>query len=381
MNSRSNAALHLVTTTAWMPEQIGSFDDSSRYCVVIECYDHTAASRSSPSLLSPLVPTTPTRLPPALDSELQACRHRLVLPPGRKSFWETRLPATRSLDTRTPSTLSAAKTSSALLPSPPLDHRRSPSPKIWSESFGLPSPPAIATADLWTPSKGATPSFAAVQHKAVVDFRFGPITIDAVDYPEPRSNQSIAPLMSPRATAAPLPVAIPGTGKTSPRLASRPVLTSPPPLSPRPAETSGSTDLYWGTIHLYREAGASESTRDEKRKARDEDDGRTVGLISVPGVLNAAALLAFIAPALEDIEQVRMLRCVHFLFLSFSFLPEKTVLIPPSCRDSTPNRSLVLLRFRDASSASEFRRMYNGKPYHDSKEVLLVPARGFCERS
>ncbi|KWU42378.1 zf-UBP-domain-containing protein, partial [Rhodotorula sp. JG-1b] len=113
---------------------------------------------------------------------------------------------------------------------------------------------------------------------------------------------------------------------------------------PRPPETSGSTDLYWGTIHLYREAGAGESTRDEKRKARDEDDGRTVGLISVPGVLNAAALLSFIAPALEEVEQVRMLR------------------------DSTPNRSLVLVRFRNAPSASEFRRMYNGKPYHDSKD-------------
>lgn len=51
--------------------------------------------------------------------------------------------------------------------------------------------------------------------------------------------------------------------------------------------------------------------------------------------------------------------------------------IRAACRDSTPNRSLVLVRFREASSASEFRRMYNGKPYHDSKDVSpwLLPIR------
>ncbi|BGP56665.1 hypothetical protein JCM8202v2_004295 [Rhodotorula sphaerocarpa] len=303
-----------------MPELLGDLDDSRRYCVVVECYDHSAPLRSPAS--SPLVPTTPTRLPPPLDADLRASHSRLVLPSSKQPFWRTTLPATRPLDTSTPSTLSAAaegtgasgNSINSALQSPPLEQRRSPSPRIWSESFGLPSPPAIATADLWTPSKGAAPLFGQTQHKAVVDFRFGPITIDWIDSPEPRNQPNMPPILSPRATAA----ALPGNAAV--------------------------TDLYWGTIHLYREAGASESTREEKRKARDDDDGRTVGLISVPGVLNAAALLAFIAPALEDVEQVRMLR------------------------DSTPNRSLVLVHFRDAASASEFRRMYNGRPYHESKE-------------
>ncbi|GAA5874712.1 hypothetical protein JCM3774_004790 [Rhodotorula dairenensis] len=328
---------------------LGEVDEDRQYCIVVECYDHTAPVRGPTAASfasSPLVPTTRTRLPPALDADLRATQHRLVLPQSNGPFWETKLPATRALDTRTPSTLSAAGTTLLEAPSPTLEQRRSPSPRIWSESFGLPSPPAIATADLWTPSKGAAPqlSFGAVQHKAVVDFRFGPLAIDSIDYPEPRGNP--APLMSPRAVAATLPATGGGgSGKPISSNPSRSVSSSPPPLSrPRPPETSGSTDLYWGMLHLYREAGASESTPEEKRKARDEDDGRTVGLISVPGVLNAAALLSFIAPALEDVEQVRMLR------------------------DSTPSRSLVLVRFRDASSASEFRRMYNGKPYHDSKD-------------
>ena len=292
-----------------MPELLGEVDDDRRYCIVIECYDHTALVHDARSC-SPLVPTTRTRLPPALDADLRRTEHRLVLPPSGTSFWRAKLPAARTLDTRTPSTLSAAGTAT-LAASPTLEQHRSPSPRIWSESFGLPSPPPIATADLWTPSKGAVPSFGAVQHQAVVDFRFGPLAIDSIDYPEPRG--SFIGFVTPRAMTTNLPLTGSGGEKTSPTLPFRPSLSSPPPppsAPPRPPETSGSTDLYWGTIHLYREAGAGESTRDEKRKARDEDDGRTVGLISVPGVLNAAALLSFIAPALEEVEQVRMLRCV-----------------------------------------------------------------------
>lgn len=39
--------------------------------------------------------------------------------------------------------------------------------------------------------------------------------------------------------------------------------------------------------------------------------------------------------------------------------------------DSTPNRTMVLIRFREAADAAEFKVMYNGKPYHDTKEVRL----------
>ncbi|GAA6035665.1 hypothetical protein JCM8097_004959 [Rhodosporidiobolus ruineniae] len=296
--------------------------------VVIELYDHSAPSRSSSQ--SPLVPSTPTRLPSLLDEQLQRVQHRLVLPPTSTPFWSTRLPPTRKLDTRTPSTLSAAgfPSSAAPQPSPPAEQR----PRIWSESFGLPSPPSIPTASLWTPSKSldSPSSSAALKQEAVLDFRFGPLAIDWIDHPQPRS------MPSPVLAARPPPPSSSSSGAALP---------SPPLAHTRPPETSGTTDLYFGTIHLYREAGAEESSsREEKQRARDEDDGRSVGLVSVPGVLNAAAVLAFIAPALESVEQVRMLR------------------------DATPNRSLVLIRFRDASTAAEFKRMYNGKPYHDSKD-------------
>ncbi|GAA5950923.1 hypothetical protein JCM21900_000374 [Sporobolomyces salmonicolor] len=311
-----------------MPDPTAREPKERKYAVLIELYDHTAALRSSPP--SPLYPTTSTRLPPALDKELQATQHRLVLPQTSSSFWKTRLPATRKLDTQLPSTLSAAGLSCSALPSPPLESRPPSAPRIWSESFGLPSPPAIATAELWTPSKAGTLPTASAQ-QACLDFRFGPLACDWVNNPESRPtppSMPSAPLVSPPLVAAQLP-STPKSESTSP---------------PRAAETSGTTDLFWGTIHLYREAGANESSKDEKRKAREEDDGTTVGLVSVPGVLNAAALLSFIAPALDNIAQVRMLR------------------------DATPNRSLVLIRFHEAAVAAEFKRMYNGKPYHDSRD-------------
>ncbi|GAA5940222.1 hypothetical protein JCM10213_008362 [Rhodosporidiobolus nylandii] len=289
--------------------------------VVIQCYDF-----QRPSTPSPLYPATRSRLPPPLDAELRQLiqQGRLVLPPSASNsgFWRTRLPSTKKLDTTTPSTLSAASSTppQQLSPSSP------PLVRPWSESFGLPSPPAIATAELWTPSKSLefspSSSSSSSKQEAVLDFRFGPLSIDWIDNPSPRP-------LSMRSHSSSPPPGFPALGSSA-----------------RPEEKAGTTDLYWGTIHLYREQGASEadSSREEKQRARDEDDGRTIGMVSVPGVLNAAALLAFIAPALESVEQVRMLR------------------------DATPNRSLVLIRFKSAASASEFKRVYNGRPYHDSKD-------------
>ncbi|GAA5981231.1 hypothetical protein JCM11641_005619 [Rhodosporidiobolus odoratus] len=306
--------------------------DTAKYSVCIELYTH-----DHPATPSPLLPPTPTRLPPDLDVRLRSQQDNLVLPSRGKGFWHTRLPATRKLDTRTAGTLSAIPPPS--IPSPVLEGR-SPPPQIWSESFGLYSPPSLPTAELWTPSKAApSPASSASsppagRQQAVLDFRFGPLAIDWIINPEPRlmtpSNGVVSPQMAARA--------LPGGLGRSPTLRGA-------SLPQREPETSGTTDLYWGTIHLYREAGAEgNSSKEEKQRAKDEDDGKAVGLVSVPGVLNAAALLSFIAPALESVEQVRMLR------------------------DATPNRSLVLLRFRDAPSASEFKRVYDGRPYHDSKD-------------
>lgn len=50
------------------------------------------------------------------------------------------------------------------------------------------------------------------------------------------------------------------------------------------------------------------------------------------------------------------------------YVPPKTDKII-SLRDSTPNRSMVLIKFKEATEAAEFTRMFNGRPYHDTKDV------------
>lgn len=270
-----------------MPEQ-------SRFHVLIELYDHTQRSPS----FSPLLPPTSSALPPAFDAQLRASSGRLVLP-QTGNLWSCHLPRTRKLDTRLPSTLRAAGSSSVTS-----TREERPAPRIWSESFGLPSPPSIATANLWSPSK-PSPSSTSPPQQAVLDYRFGPIEIDSVSYPTPRMPSAVGGIVSPQMANRTLP----GQQQVE-----------------RPAESSGTSELYWGTIHLYREAGAEESSNEEKAKAKDEDDGRSMGLIAVPGLLNAAALLSFIAPALESIEQVKMLRYVLVLPLFI----DDTDSFPPS---------------------------------------------------
>lgn len=96
---------------------------------------------------------------------------------------------------------------------------------------------------------------------------------------------------------------------TSPRPATA-QLQSKPRSPPRKSETAGRTELNWGVVHLFRESGAAAEASGEKdkRRAMDEDNGTVVGLVSVPGVLTAAAILTFISPALESIAQLRLLR-------------------------------------------------------------------------
>ena len=167
----------------------------------------------------------------------------------------------------------------------------------------------------------------------MADHRFGPISINWIENPTPIMQTS--PPTSPGLATSPSAF-LPTSPRTFP--------ASLPALPPRPPQTAGSTDLNYGIVHLYREAGADESTDKEKDQAAAADDGTVVGLVSVPGILTAAWLLGFIAPALDSIAQIRMVR------------------------DSRPNRSMVLIKFRDAPDAAQFMFVYNHKPYHETKD-------------
>lgn len=257
------------------------------YSLVLSFLDFDPTSR--PSLpLSPLHPATPTLLPPALDRELRALQPALCLP---RTFWQN-LPTSRSLDTTD---------------TPPAVPLAVPTPRrTWSESSGARSPPP-------------PPSAALPTQEATLDFRFGPLSLDWVDYPHPRPPMSPPSPSHAASTSSSSPSAGPSNlwRSTSPRISAVQLRRTPSAID-RPPEKAGSTDLYWGTVHLYRELGAEESTSKEKQSAMDNDDGTVVGMVAVPGNVTAAALLSFISPALESVMQLRVLRCVSFSRVFFS---------------------------------------------------------------
>lgn len=184
--------------------------------------------------------------------------------------------------------------------------------------------PAIRTVELYVPSHSSP-----LPHS--LDFRFGPLALDWIDF-------STVPGMSAAAS---------GSQSFSGR--------------------SGSTKLLPGIIHLFKEAGAPDtSTPEDQRAAFQDDDGTVVGVVSVPGNLEVAHFLTFVKPALQSVVQLRMLRYAALWDQSASTPITDTGV---RHRDSTPNRTIILIRFREAKDAQQFTVVYNGKPYYDTKDV------------
>lgn len=122
------------------------------------------------------------------------------------------------------------------------------------------------------------PSHALAQASSVpaLDFRYGPLSVDWVDW----VDTSVSP-----------------TSQTM----------------PRPAERAGSSKLSPGILHLYKELGADDDTKEERVNGEEEDDECVVGFVAVPGNLEVSHFLRFITPALPSIVQLRMLKSVPVL--------------------------------------------------------------------
>lgn len=275
------------------------------YVLTLSFFDSTSPAVGLAA--SPLLPKTQTLLEPKLDIKLRSVQSKLCLP---QSFFHSPLPINRKLDTTS-------------LITPPLNSHQlqqqqeqtaiTSRPRIYSESTPDFIPPSIATADLYL-SRGS--------QKATLDFRFGPLTLDWIDNP-----QLLRPMSPP----------------TSPNLisASSSSSRSPPPVA-RPLETSGTTDLYYGSLHLHttRDSAGSSNEKEKEKEVVNGESSRVMAMLSVPRNLTAAAILRFIQPALESINQIRILK------------------------DSNPSRMMVVLKFKTAADAHEFKFIYNSKLYH-----------------
>ncbi|KAH9840224.1 zf-UBP-domain-containing protein [Rhodofomes roseus] len=177
---------------------------------------------------------------------------------------------------------------------------------------------------------------------ALTDYRFGPIRIDWVDC----AFETMSVAGSKKA----------GVGKEKATDARRkePVVATFSPSASHSA-TSGSTNLPEGIVHIYRDVagieesgaltndGASpgpEDSKDSAPKVVSDSQGLILAVLAVPAWMTPSDFLAFVAPATDGISLLRMIR------------------------DSAPNRSIVLLKFREASHASQFIESYNGKPFN-----------------
>ncbi|EJU03610.1 zf-UBP-domain-containing protein [Dacryopinax primogenitus] len=114
---------------------------------------------------------------------------------------------------------------------------------------------------------------------------------------------------------------------------------------------SGSTTLPSGTLHLFRHPTAPPLPSD------DPSDGPLLGILALPAYFTPSDLLDFLSPLLpphtNSLAHIRVLR------------------------DSFPDRSLVLLKFRPSPdavlAADEFTAAHNGRPFQDaSPEICKI---------
>ncbi|KIJ20810.1 hypothetical protein PAXINDRAFT_174236 [Paxillus involutus ATCC 200175] len=154
------------------------------------------------------------------------------------------------------------------------------------------------------------------------DYRFGPIRLDWIDF----ENMNTAVY----------------TGREKDTIKGPATAT----FVPHARTKSGSTNLPEGVIHVYRDcdqrpdSDKSASKPSGHAERETSEDGITLGVLAVPAWMTPSDFLAFVAPAAEGMAHLRLVR------------------------DSMPNRSIAIIKFRQPEEATDFVEAYNGKPFN-----------------
>lgn len=131
---------------------------------------------------------------------------------------------------------------------------------------------------------------------------------------------------------------------------------------PSVVSSSGSTNLPDGIVRIFRERGSSAvpaepSSPSTSKTAQHEagpsseglhgetPDSTIVAVLAVPPWMTPSDFLAFVAPAAEGMKHLRLIR------------------------DISPNRTMVVIQFREAPNAQEFVEEFNGRQFN-SVEVF-----------
>lgn len=119
-----------------------------------------------------------------------------------------------------------------------------------------------------------------------------------------------------------------------------------------PLETKN-TEIGWGIVHLYREGSdgssskAAMSSSHKGTEGVNDDEGTILCIPAVPGYLSPSDFLGFVGEKWRgDVSHYRMVMT------------------------SRMNRYMVLMKFRDAKRAKEWRKEFDGKVFN-SLEVSL----------
>jgi BRCA1-associated protein len=143
---------------------------------------------------------------------------------------------------------------------------------------------------------------------------------------------------------------------------------------------SGSIQLPEGSVHLFRDSASKSFATFSHGGALDHADGVfqtsdgaagvMVAVLAVPSWMTPSDFLAFVAPALDGMTHLRMIRFEVYLPHSPATADEVT-------SDSAPNRSIVVINFSQATDANEFAEVYNGKAFN-SMEVCSFSCNVGC---
>ena len=143
-----------------------------------------------------------------------------------------------------------------------------------------------------------------------------------------------------------------------------------------PGQPHGSTNLPAGVVHIFREPPfrMDTETTDNGFTASETNpelgaDDNTLAVLAVPSWMTPSDFLSFVEPAGDGIVHLRMIRCVAGPLPLARQGYSRVIRVS---RDSVPNRSMVLVRFRDLTSSEEFAEAYNGKVFN-SLEVSYNP--------
>lgn len=127
----------------------------------------------------------------------------------------------------------------------------------------------------------------------------------------------------------------------------------PVPDEERSSDVQHDIRIGFGIVHLFRVL--SDDVTDEAVQAEqaepagdNEEDpiGTILCMLSVPSSITVSSLLDFIEPALQAIQNIRIVRYVS-----------------NSYRHVDQENNMVLFKFRDTVDAEEFYKMYNGRPF------------------